>query len=36
MRVLNGCRLLVLVALCAAVVVMAVLTLPFVLVAFGG
>ena len=36
LRVLGGCRLLVLVALCVTVVVMAVLTLPFVLVAFGG
>jgi hypothetical protein len=33
-KVLNGCRVAVLVALCA-VVVMVVLTLPFVLVAFG-
>jgi hypothetical protein len=36
MRALNGCRLLVLVALCVVVAVMVLLVLPFVLVAFGG
>jgi hypothetical protein len=35
LRTLNGCRVAVLVALCVVVVVMVVLTLPFVLVAFG-